>query len=150
MVSPVSARKGSPMDFHSAPFLPLDIGFGNVLWALVVAFFMVIFLVMLFQVFGDLFRDHDLSGWAKAAWAIFIIVLPFFGLFVYLIARGRGMAERRVAEMQRSQEQFNAYVKQTAGTGGPADEIAKAKALLDSGAITQEEFETLKQKQLAA
>ncbi len=137
------------MDVHSAPLLPLDIGFGNVLWAMVVAFFMVIFLVLLFQVFGDLFRDHDLSGWAKAAWTIFIIVLPFLGLLVYVIARGRGMAERRVADVQRSQEQFDAYVRQTAGTGGPAEEIAKAKALLDSGAITQEEFETLKRKQLA-
>jgi hypothetical protein len=137
------------MDVHSAPLLPLDIGFGNILWAMVIGFFMVIFLVLLFQVFGDLFRDQDLSGWAKAAWTIFIIVLPFLGLLVYVIARGRGMAERRVADMQRSQEQFNAYVRETAGTGGPAEEIAKAKELLDSGAITQEEFEAIKRKQLA-
>jgi ABC-type multidrug transport system fused ATPase/permease subunit len=137
------------MDVHSAPLLPLDIGFGNILWAMVIGFFMVIFLVLLLQVFGDLFRDQDLSGWAKAAWTIFIIVLPFLGLLVYVIARGRGMAERRVADMQRSQEQFNAYVRETAGTGGPAEEIAKAKELLDSGAITQEEFEAIKRKQLA-
>lgn len=137
------------MDVHSAPLLPLDIGFGNILWAMVIGFFMVIFLVLLFQVFGDLFRDQDLSGWAKAAWTIFIIVLPFLGLLVYVIARGRGMAERRVADMQRSQEQFNAYVRETAGAGGPAEEIAKAKELLDSGAITQEEFEAIKRKQLA-
>jgi Short C-terminal domain/Phospholipase_D-nuclease N-terminal len=110
---------------------------------------MVIFIVLLFQVFGDLFRDRDLSGWAKAAWTIFIIVLPFLGLLVYVIARGRGMADRSVKAQRDAQQEFDTYVKDVAGTGGPADEIAKAKRLLDSGAITQEEFEALKRKQLA-
>jgi hypothetical protein len=96
-----------------------------------------------------LFRDRELSGWAKAAWTIFIIVLPFLGLFVYVIARGRGMAERRVKAVQRSQAELDAYVRETAGSGGAADEIAKAKGLLDSGRSPQEEFEALKRKQLA-
>src|SRR4249920_2539161 len=98
------------MDVTSAPLLPLDISFGNVLWALVVGFFMVIFLVLLFQVFGDLFRDPELSGWAKAGWTIFIIFVPFLGLLVYVIARGGGMAERRYQAAQHSQAEFDAYV----------------------------------------
>ena len=136
------------MDFSSLPLLPADVSFGDVLWALVVAFFMVIFIVLLFQVFADLFRDPELSGWAKAGWTFFIIVLPFLGLLVYVIVRGRGMTERQNQARQEQQAQFDTYVRQTAGTGGAADEIAKAKGLLDSGAITQQEFEALKAKQL--
>ena len=128
--------------------LALDISFGEFLWSLVIIFFMIIFFVILFQVVFDLFRDHELSGWAKAGWLIFIIVLPFLGLFVYLIVRGKGMAERSVKEQVEAKQDFDAYVRETAGAGGPATEIANAKKLLDDGAITQEEFDAIKAKAL--
>jgi ABC-type multidrug transport system fused ATPase/permease subunit len=126
--------------------LALDISFGEFLWSLVIIFFMIVFFVILFQVVFDLFRDRDLSGWAKAGWLIFIIVLPFLGLFVYLIARGKGMAERSAKEQAQAKQDFDAYVRETAGSGGPATEIANAKKLLDDGAISQEEFDAIKRK----
>jgi ABC-type multidrug transport system fused ATPase/permease subunit len=128
--------------------LALDIDFGDFLWSLVIIFFMIIFFVILFQVVFDLFRDHELSGWAKAGWLIFIIVLPFLGLFVYLIARGPKMAERAQRDQQASRQAMDEYIRSTAAGGGPAAELAQAKALLDSGAITQEEFDALKKKTL--
>jgi hypothetical protein len=133
----------------SALPLPLDISFGNILWSIVIIFFMVIFIVLLFQIFGDLFSDDSLSGWAKAGWTIFIILVPFLGILVYVIARGKGMTERRARDVETAQKQFDARVREVAGSGGPAEEIARAKELLDSGAITQEEFEAIKRKQLA-
>lgn len=130
--------------------LALDISFGEFLWSLLIIFFMIVFFVILFQVVFDLFRDHELSGWAKAGWLIFIVVLPYLGLFVYLIARGRGMAERTVKQQAEGKKAFDDYVRTTAGGGGgPASEIAQAKSLLDSGAITQAEFDALKAKTLS-
>jgi Short C-terminal domain/Phospholipase_D-nuclease N-terminal len=128
--------------------LALDISFGEFLWSLLIIFFMIVFFVILFQVVFDLFRDHELSGWAKAGWLIFIIVLPFLGLFIYLIVRGKGMAERSAREQVQAKQEFDAYVRETAGGGGPATEIANAKKLLDEGAISQEEFEAIKRKAL--
>src|SRR5438045_641711 len=117
----------------------LDISFGDFLWSLLIIFFMIIFFVILFQVLIDLFRDHDLSGWAKAGWVIFIVVLPYLGLFVYLIARGRGMAEREALSRREAQREADAYIRSVASPGGSVDEIARAKELLDSGAINQAE-----------
>ncbi|HSJ73753.1 MAG TPA: SHOCT domain-containing protein [Miltoncostaeaceae bacterium] len=129
--------------------LTLDISFGEFLWSLVIIFFMIVFFVILFQVVFDLFRDHELSGWAKAGWLIFIIVLPFLGLFVYLIVRGKGMAQRSAREQVEAKQQFDAYVRETAGGGGgAATEIANAKKLLDEGTISQEEFDAIKRKAL--
>jgi hypothetical protein len=129
--------------------LALDISFGEFLWSLLIIFFMIVFFVILFQVVFDLFRDHELSGWAKAGWLIFIIVLPFLGLFVYLIVRGKGMAERSARQQIEAKQQFDDYVRETAGGGGgAATEIASAKKLLDEGAISQEEFEAIKRKAL--
>ena len=128
--------------------LTLDISFGEFLWSLVIIFFMIVFFVILFQVIFDLFRDRELSGWAKAGWLIFIVVLPYLGLFVYLIVRGRGMAERSARVQVESQQAFDDYVRETAGGGGPATEIANAKKLLDDGAISQEEFDAIKAKAL--
>jgi Short C-terminal domain/Phospholipase_D-nuclease N-terminal len=129
--------------------LTLDISFGEFLWSLLIIFFMIVFFVILFQVVFDLFRDHELSGWAKAGWLILIIVLPFLGLFIYLIVRGKGMAERSAKEQIQAKQEFDQYVRETAGGGGgSAAEIANAKKLLDDGAITQEEFEALKRKAL--
>ena len=131
--------------------LTLDISFGEFLWSLVIIFFMIIFFIMLFQVLTDLFRSHDVSGWAKAGWVLFLIILPFLGVLVYVIVRGRGMAERQAKAQTEAKESMDEYIRQTAGAGGgggAAAEIAHAKRLLDEGAISQEEFEALKRKAL--
>lgn len=99
-------------------------------------------------VFIDIFRDPSLNGWGKALWVIFLVFLPFLAAFIYLIARGRGMTERRIAESKQAQEQANAYIREVAGSS-PTTEIESAKKLLDSGAITQAEFDALKAKALA-
>jgi hypothetical protein len=117
------------------------------LWIwLVFAFFMV-----LFRVFGDLFSDKSVSGLGKFGWSVFIIFLPFLGLLVYIIARGEGMTQRQLAKMGEMQAAQAAYIRETAGTATSAtDQISSAKSLLDSGAITQDEFAALKAKALAA
>jgi hypothetical protein len=101
-------------------------------------------------VFADIFRRHDLSGWAKAGWTVLLIVLPYLGVFIYLIANSKGMAERRIDQAREAQAQFDGYVRSVASEGGgAAAEIERAKQLLDSGAIDQQEFNALKQKALA-
>ena len=121
--------------------------FGQVIWTMFIFFAWILFFWLLFTVFGDLFRRHDISGWGKAGWTIFVIILPFLGIFVYLIANGRGMGERNV---QQAQAQMDAYVRSVATTGDPTEQIAKGKQLLDSGAISQAEFDQLKAKALAS
>ena len=118
------------------------------LWSLIVIFFMVIFFILLFHVIGDLFSRHDASGWKKAAWVIFLIVFPFLGLFVYYIANSDGMAQRQMARMQAAQSDMDSYIKSVASSGDPTEQIAKAKALLDAGTISQAEFDQLKAKAL--
>ena len=108
-----------------------------------------IFIWIAITVLIDVFRRRDISGWAKAAWVIFVVILPWIGVLVYLIANHDGMADRRMNEVQASQAQFDDYVRKTAGTGGAASEIEKAKQLLDSGTITQAEFDAIKAKALA-
>ena len=122
--------------------------FGQVMWTLLVLFAWILFFWLLFAVFGDLFRRHDLSGWGKAAWSIFVIFVPFLGCFVYLITQGHKIGERNVQEAQAAQAQLDTRIKSVAGSGS-AEQIAKAKELLDSGAITQAEFDALKAKALA-
>jgi hypothetical protein len=108
------------------------------------------FMMVLFRVIGDLYSDSNVSGWGKFGWTLFIIFIPFLGLLVYLIARGHGMAERQMAKMQEMNAAQSAYIRDVAGTGStPTDQIASAKSLLDSGAITQAEFDALKAKALA-
>ena len=119
------------------------------LWSLIVIFFMVIFFILLFHVIGDLFSRHDASGWKKAAWVIFIVVFPFLGLFVYYITNADGMAQRQMAAMQKAQAETDTYIKSVAAQGDPSEQIAKAKALLDAGTISQAEFDQLKAKALA-
>jgi len=126
----------------SYPFL-------DVMWTLLVFFAWVIWFYLLITVFGDLFRRHDLSGWAKAAWIIFVIILPYLGVLVYLIAEHEGMAERSAKQLQQSQAQIDDYVRSVAAKSDPADQIAKGKQLLDQGAISQAEYDALKQKALA-
>jgi Short C-terminal domain/Phospholipase_D-nuclease N-terminal len=126
-----------------------DYPFLDVFWTMLVFFAWVIWFWLLITVFADLFRRHDISGWGKAGWTLFVIVLPFLGVFVYLIAQGKHMAERKAADVQASQAAFDQYVREAAGSAGPSDQIARAKELLDSGAIDAAEFEQLKRKALA-
>ena len=128
----------------------MDWSFLDVFWAICIFFAWVFFFWLLITVFSDLFRRHDIGGGAKALWTMFVIFLPFLGVFVYLISQGRHMAERDQAQAQAAQANFDSQVRSAAGDGAPAAEIEKAKQLLDSGAITQAEFETLKAKALAA
>jgi Short C-terminal domain/Phospholipase_D-nuclease N-terminal len=126
-----------------------DITFGNVIWFIIVIFFFTMYLMILFSVIGDLFRDHETSGWIKALWILFFLVAPFLSLLIYLIARGKGMQERALAANQAQKAAFDSYVQSTASAGSPADQIAKAKELLDAGTISQQEFDALKAKALA-
>ena len=127
----------------SYPFL-------DILWTTLIFFAWVIFIWIAITVLIDVFRRKDLSGWGKAGWTIFIVILPWIGVLVYLIVNHDGMAERRYQDAATQQKQFDEYVRQTAGTGGgAAAEIEKAKQLLDSGTITQQEFDAIKAKALA-
>jgi predicted PurR-regulated permease PerM len=130
-------------------FLASDYPFFDVFWTIVIFFVWVAWLMILFRIIVDIFRRHDISGWAKTAWIVFVIVLPFLGVFIYLITQNAGMTERNLERTRAQREQLDDYVRQTAGSGGAAAEIDKAKQLLDSGAITQAEFEAIKQKALA-
>lgn len=123
--------------------------FLDVMWTMLVFFAWIIWFWLLITVFADLFRRHDLSGWMKTFWIIFVIVLPYLGVFVYLIAESKGMAERNVKQAQAAQSQMDDYVRSVAASGDPAEQIAKAKSLLDNGTITQAEFDALKAKALA-
>jgi hypothetical protein len=123
--------------------------FGDVMWTMFVFFAWILFFWMLFGVFGDLFGRHDISGWAKAGWTVFVIILPFLGIFVYLISQGKGMGERAQQRAQAQQTQVDDYVRSVAASGSPTEEIAKGKELFDSGAISQAEFDQLKARALA-
>jgi hypothetical protein len=126
-----------------------DYPFLDVLWTMIIFFVWILWFWLLFTVFVDIFRRHDLSGWGKAGWLIFCIVLPFLGVFVYLISQHEGMANRNLDTAKAQQAQFDQAVREAAGSGGATAEIAKAKELLDSGAISQSEYDALKQKALA-
>jgi Short C-terminal domain/Phospholipase_D-nuclease N-terminal len=126
----------------SYPFL-------EVLWDMLIFFAWVIFIWIAITVLIDVFRRHDISGWSKAAWTVFVVLIPWIGVLIYLIVNHEGMAERRYREAASAQAQFDEYVRTTAGSGGAAGEIERAKALLDSGAISRDEFEAIKAKALA-
>jgi len=126
-----------------------DYPFLDVMWTIFVFFIWVAWFMLLFRVFADIFRRQDISGWGKTGWVVFTIVLPFLGVFVYIITQGREMTERSLERVGAQRAEFDGYVRETARNGGAASEISQAKQLLDSGAITTAEFETLKQKALA-
>jgi hypothetical protein len=128
--------------------LAADYPFLDVLWTMILFFCWVAWIWLLIVIISDIFR-RDMSGWGKAAWIVFLIVLPFLGALIYIIANGKEMTERRVRDAAASQQHFDSYVRNVASSGGPAGEIEKAKALLDSGAINQQEFDALKAKALA-
>jgi hypothetical protein len=129
--------------------LAADYPFLDVFWTMFVFFIWVAWFMLLFRVFGDVFRRHDIGGGAKTLWLIFVLLVPFLGVFVYLIAESKGMAERSVQRVQASQQELDAYVREVASGDGAASEIGKAKQLLDGGAITQQEFDEIKAKALA-
>ena len=126
----------------SYPFL-------GILWTTLIFFAWVIFIWIVIVALMDIFRRHDLSGWGKAAWIVFIVIIPWIGVLAYLIVNHDGMNERRTKEARQSQAQFDDYVRKTAGSGGAASEIGQAKQLLDNGTITQAEFDEIKAKALA-
>jgi len=127
--------------------LAADYPFLDVLWTMFIFFAWVIWFFLLFRVFGDIFRRHDLSGWGKVGWTVLVIILPFIGVFIYLLVNSQGIAERDTSQAQKAQSQMDDYIRTTAG--GSAAEIEKAKQLLDSGAITQAEYDQIKAQALA-
>jgi Phospholipase_D-nuclease N-terminal/Short C-terminal domain len=127
-----------------------DVSFGDIFWSVLWFFFLFIWLMVLFHVLTDLFRDHSVSGVTKTLWVLFLVFLPFLAVFIYLLVRGKGMGERAAAQRQQAQQEFAGYVRNVAASETtPAEQIAKAKELLDAGAIDQSEFERLKAKALA-
>ncbi len=126
-----------------------ELGSGDLFWGILEFFFLFIMIMILFQILGDLFRDHSLSGGVKAVWIVFLILLPPLTMLIYLITRGGGMAQRALEQQKAVQAQFNDYVNEKAASLSPADQIAQAKALLDAGTISADEFEKLKAKALA-
>jgi phospholipase D-like protein len=127
-----------------------DYPFLDVLWTLLVFFLWVIWFWILIGIIGDIFRRRDIGGWSKALWCVFVIFLPLLGVFVYVGVNGKGMGERHAQEARAAQAQVDDYVRSVASSGGAAEEIEKAKQLLDTGAINADEYAALKQKALAA
>ena len=127
--------------------LATDYPFLNILWTMIIFFAWVIWIWIAITVLIDVFRRHDIGGWSKTGWVILVIVVPFLGVLLYLLTNHDGMAKRNVKQAEAQKAQFDQYVRETAG--GSAGEIAKAKELLDSGAISQDEFDQIKRKALA-
>src|SRR4051795_1284218 len=128
---------------RSPPLLAASYPFLDVLWSMVIFFMFFIWIMILVKVFADLFRRRDIDGGLKVAWFAFVIVLPFLGVFVYLISQGNKMADRDAGQMQAARAEQDEYIKSVAGSSA-ADQITQAKQLLDSGAITQAEFDGIK------
>ncbi|MDT2008120.1 SHOCT domain-containing protein [Rhodococcus opacus] len=122
-------------------------GFWDFFWFVTVTFLFVAYLMVLFQIITDLFRDHQMSGWLKALWLVFLFLIPFLSALIYLIVRNEGMTERSAAAFHQVKRAQDSYIREVAGQS-PAQQIADAKALLDSGAITEPEFQAIKSKSL--
>ena len=131
---------------------PLEFGTGSVFWSMLWFFCFFIWIWLLIMVFSDIFRSHEMSGWAKALWIVFVIVLPYLGVLVYLIARGKEMTQHRIEDAQRIDAAQRQYIQNVAGSGGasPADEIARLADLKEKGVIDEAEFQAGKAKALAA
>ena len=121
----------------------------EVFWTMLIFFAFFIWIWLLISVFSDIFRRHDISGWGKVAWIIFVTVLPYLGVFVYLIAQHEGMMQRSIERAESNKANVDSYVRSVAAESDPAEQIAKAKTLLDAGTITEDEFEQIKHKALA-
>jgi hypothetical protein len=142
------AHAPANLQWRQTMVLAADYPFLDVFWTMILFFFWIAWIWMLVMIFSDIFR-RDISGWSKAAWCLFVLVLPFLGVFIYLITNGGGLTERRVHDAHVSQANFDDYVRTVAADGGSAGEIERAKQLLDSGTINQAEFDQLKAKALA-
>ncbi|MGV8968175.1 MAG: SHOCT domain-containing protein [Cellulomonas sp.] len=127
----------------------IDMSFWDIIWFIVISFAFIAYLMVMFSIITDLFRDRETGGFAKAVWILALIFLPFLTALIYLIARGGGMAERSAQHAQEVRSATDSYIKQVASPSSPADEVTKAKALLDAGAISPAEFESLKAKALS-
>ena len=123
--------------------------FLDVFWDILIFFAFFIWIWLLIIIFGDLFRRDDISGWGKAGWIVFVIVLPYLGVLVYLIAEHKGMTERTIRSQETAKSEMDQYVRSVASQSDPSEQIAKAKRLLDEGTINQAEFDQIKQKALA-
>ena len=123
--------------------------FWDIVWFILISFAFIAYLMVLFAILGDLFRDPKASGFEKAAWIIALIFLPFLTAVIYLIVRGKDMGERQLRSAEQMKEQQDAYIREVASKASPTDQIAQAKSMLDAGAITPEEYERLKAKALA-
>src|SRR4051812_35145634 len=150
--APRSAEKVVPeLSFQGGLMvIAADYPFLDIMWTMFIFFAWVVWIYLLVVIFSDIFRRRDTGGWAKAGWCLFVMVLPFIGVLTYMGFQGRHMAERNVEAAAASKAQFDSYVREVATSDGPTAEIANAKSLLDSGAITQVEFDQLKTKALAA
>jgi hypothetical protein len=130
-----------------------DVSFSDIFWSMLWFYFLFLWIMVLFHILSDLFRDHTVPAVTKTLWVLFLVFLPFLAALVYLLTRGKGMAERAASRQQQAQEQFDSYVRTVATTGdataSPTDQIARAKELLDAGTIDQAEFDRLKAKALA-
>ncbi|HTZ87705.1 MAG TPA: SHOCT domain-containing protein [Solirubrobacteraceae bacterium] len=122
----------------------------EVFWTMLIFFGFIVWIWILFTIFADIFRRRDINGWIKFLWIIFVVFLPFLGVLVYLVANHQGMTDRSIEGQKAAQSQFDEYVRQAAGTTDPAAQISHAKELLDSGTITQQEFDEIKRKALAS
>jgi putative oligomerization/nucleic acid binding protein/phospholipase D-like protein len=131
------------------PLPVADISFGELLLITLEIFFFVVWIWILITILTDLFRDHELSGWGKAAWVLFLVFIPFLTALIYLIARGSGMRDRTIKAQADAKKHFDEYVRQQAHAGSPADELHKLAELKDKGALSTEEFEQAKAKLLA-
>jgi len=130
--------------------LPLaDVSFGELLLIALEVFFFVIWIWILITILTDLFRDHETSGWVKAAWVLFLVFIPFLTALIYLIARGSGMRDRTIKAQAEAKQHFDSYVREQAHASSPADELHKLNDLKDKGALSQEKFDKAKAKLLA-
>lgn len=136
---------------NAQTYLAYDYPLLGVFWSMLVFFLWIMWFVLLFRIVTDIFRDDALSGWAKAGWLVFTIVLPFLGVFIYVIARGKSMGRREIAQARAQQEEFNAYIRQAAAEdrSSSVDELARLSEIRDRGAITDEEFRRAKELVLA-
>ena len=123
--------------------------FWDIVWFILISFAFVAYLMVMFAIIGDLFRDREASGFAKAVWIVALIFLPFITSVIYLIVRGKDMGERQARSAEQMREQQDAYIRQVAGATSPTEQIAQAKAMLDSGTITEAEYERLTERALA-
>ncbi|MEU9030904.1 SHOCT domain-containing protein [Streptomyces sp. NPDC048383] len=130
--------------------LAVDYPLLNMFWTMMLCFFWVLWFMLLFRVIGDIFRDDEMNGWAKAGWTVFVILLPYLGVIVYLIARGRGMGERELKRAQQHEQAFRSYVRESAGPRSHAEDLSRLADLKNHGDITEAEYEHAKAKVLAS